>query len=538
MARIYWGDLHSHCDVSYGTGSLERALRAAAGHLDFASVTGHANWPDMPRDRARYGAVIDYHLDGFERLARRWREVQTHLERHHRPGSFVPILSTEWHSIAVGDHNVYYPRSEGPIADGSDLVALAAAAPLGAILVPHHIGYGPGARGIDWDAFDAERSPVVEVVSTHGASDEGAGGVASFHTMGPFHAAGGVEEGLRRGHRFGFVGGTDHHAGYPGHHGGGRTAVIADALTRDAIFDALRARRCYAATGDAIELAFEVDGAPMGGVGTSLGDRRIRAAVRGADGIVALELLRNGRVIAATRSDASAADMGTAARATRADMTTAADRASAADRAAAADRATAADRSSAADRASARRWKVRLEWGWGEKDQRVDWRGEARILGGRLIGADPVFRGEEVIDPRDAHRGGGGDEPAHAILGRDDGRVGWRSVTHGNPHPRVPSTAGIVLEVEGDDRTMVEVEVNDLRVRPTIGELARGSIAHRLRGWLSEALLLHRAVPDVEFTASLDVRDAGEQEVDAYRVRVLQANGERAWSSPIWIERR
>ena len=497
MARTYWGDLHSHCSISYGTGSLERALLAAAGHLDFAAITGHASWPDMPSDRARYGTVIDYHLEGFERLARGWHDIQSQLERHHRPGRFIPILSSEWHSIAVGDHNVYFPNSEGPIPDGSDLAALTAAAPPGAIVVPHHVGYGPGARGIDWDAFDAERSPVVEIVSTHGASDHGAGAIASYHTMGPFHAAGSIEEGLRRGHRFGVVGGTDHHAGYPGHHGGGRTAVVADALTREAIFDALRSRRCYAATGDAIELAFEIDGAPMGAEGVGRRERRIAATARGADAIVSLELLRNGRVIATTRSDVHQVDP-----------------------------------------ATPRRWKLRLEWGWGEKATRVDWRGEARVHGGRLVGVEPVFRGEEVIDPRDAHHDDASDEPAHALTHRDDERVSWRSVTYGNPHPRVPSTAGIVLEIEGDAHTSIDVALNDLHVSHAIAELVHGSVAHRLRGWLSEALFLHRAVPDVCFSAGIDVHDGGELAVDAYRVRVQQANGERAWSSPIWIERR
>ena len=497
MARIYWGDLHSHCSISYGTGSLERALRAAAGHLDFAAITGHASWPDMPSDRARYGAVIDYHLEGFGRLAREWTDIQSQLERHHRPGRFVPILSTEWHSIAVGDHNVYFPHSEGPIPDGSDLDALTASAPPGAIIVPHHLGYGPGARGIDWDAFDSTRSPVVEIVSTHGASDTGSGAIASYHTMGPFHAAGSIEEGLRRGHRFGVVGGTDHHAGYPGHHGGGRTAVVADALTREAIFDALRERRCYAATGDAIELALEVDGTPMGAESIGRRERRIKATARGADPIVSLEVVRNGRVIATTRSDVHEADP-----------------------------------------ATPRRWKLRLEWGWGEKHTRVAWRGEARIRGGRIVDVEPVFRGEEVIDPRDAHRNDDDDEPAHALVDLDDDRITWRSVTYGNPHPRVPSTAGIVLEIEGDGRTSIEVQLNDLHVRHDIEELMRGAVAHRLRGWLSEALLVHRAVPDVCFSASIDLRDAGEREVDTYRVRVQQANGERAWSSPIWIERR
>jgi hypothetical protein len=497
MARTYWGDLHSHCAISYGTGSLERALRAAAGHLDFASVTGHASWPDMPTDRGRYADVIDYHHEGFARFAHNWTEVQAITERHHAPGHFVPILSSEWHSIAVGDHNVYLPGATGPIPYGDDLDALTSAAPPGSLVVPHHLGYGPGARGIDWDAFDVARSPVVEVVSTHGSSDTGSGAIASYHTMGPFGAAGSVEEGLRRGHRFGFVGGTDHHGGYPGHHGGGRTAVFALTLTRDAIFEALRARRCYAVTGDKIELDLQIDQAPMGSELRSRGPRRVQAEVRGEDAVEALELVRNGVVAASTRSDARAGDLTGSAI-----------------------------------------WKVRLEWGWGEKHLPVDWQGEVRVRGGALLRAEPVFRGEEVLDPRDAHHGDDGDDPEHALEAPSGDGVRWRSRTRGNPHARVPSTAGVVLELEGDGRTTLDLRVNGLSVRHTLSELAAGAVAHRLRGWLSEALLLHRAVPEVAFTARLDVVDAGERDVDVYRVRVRQANGERAWSSPIWVERR
>ena len=50
---MYLGDLHNHCDISYGHGSLEDAYANAALQLDFASVTGHASWHDMPRDDPR-----------------------------------------------------------------------------------------------------------------------------------------------------------------------------------------------------------------------------------------------------------------------------------------------------------------------------------------------------------------------------------------------------------------------------------------------------------------------------------------------------
>jgi len=33
--NIYFGDLHNHCSISYGFGSLENALNEASKHLDF-----------------------------------------------------------------------------------------------------------------------------------------------------------------------------------------------------------------------------------------------------------------------------------------------------------------------------------------------------------------------------------------------------------------------------------------------------------------------------------------------------------------------
>jgi len=65
---IYWGDIHSHCGISYGYGTLENALANARKHLDFCAVTGHAMWPDMPDDRENFGFVIDFHEKGFKHL--------------------------------------------------------------------------------------------------------------------------------------------------------------------------------------------------------------------------------------------------------------------------------------------------------------------------------------------------------------------------------------------------------------------------------------------------------------------------------------
>ena len=39
-----YGDIHNHCDISYGHGRFADALARAAIQLDFLSITGHAHW--------------------------------------------------------------------------------------------------------------------------------------------------------------------------------------------------------------------------------------------------------------------------------------------------------------------------------------------------------------------------------------------------------------------------------------------------------------------------------------------------------------
>ena len=87
--HLYWGDLHSHCSISYGHGTVEQALERAKQQLDFCSITGHAFWPDMPTDRAVYADIIDYHNRGFATLAGNWAKLLRLQAEGTEPGRFV-----------------------------------------------------------------------------------------------------------------------------------------------------------------------------------------------------------------------------------------------------------------------------------------------------------------------------------------------------------------------------------------------------------------------------------------------------------------
>jgi hypothetical protein len=47
---------------------------------------------------------------------------------------------------------------------------------------------------------------------------------------------------------------------------------------------------------------------------------------------------------------------------------------------------------------------------------------------------------------------------------------------------------------------------------------------------------VHRAIPEAGYTARMEFQDDEPLQGEAnYRVRVEQRNGQRAWSSPIWV---
>ena len=83
----------------------------------------------------------------------------------------------------------------------------------------------------------------------HGASESADAPYAYLHTMGPRDWQSSYQYGLAQGNIVGVVGSTDHHSAHPGSYGHGRLAVWAEELSRDAIWQAIKARRTVALTG-------------------------------------------------------------------------------------------------------------------------------------------------------------------------------------------------------------------------------------------------------------------------------------------------
>jgi hypothetical protein len=363
--QVYFGDIHSHCDVGYGHGSIEDAYQNARLQLDFASVTAHALWPDLPLEDSRLQEVARYHQDGFARAAKQWSQYLETTREVNDAGSFVSFPSFEWHSLRYGDHNVYFKDDRAQIVAASDLVELRRKLTTlpqqgtATFLIPHHIGYKPGYRGIAWPDFDTSFSPVVEIFSMHGLAEGSPGPYPYLHTMGPVDGHSALDYGLQSGHVFGFIGSTDHHAAHPGSYGNGRLGVWARELTRNGIWEAIANRRTYALTGDRIVLAFSINDHPMGSAITNSVERHIEVLINAGGAIDYVDLVQNGRLI---------------------------------------QRWTIYEREDE-DLLSAP-VKVLLEMGWGEKHVNVDWQGAVGISSGQLIDIEPRFRGPDILEPQ------------------------------------------------------------------------------------------------------------------------------------------
>ncbi|MFQ6052786.1 MAG: DUF3604 domain-containing protein, partial [Candidatus Bathyarchaeia archaeon] len=246
--RLFWGDFHGQTKETVGTGTLEEYfsfVRDVAA-MDFGGWQGN----------------------DFQVTKELWREVQEATRRFNEPHRFVTFLGYEWSGLtpAGGDHNIYFLGDGGAIHrsnhwliedrsdEGTDRYPISELWETFRgrrdVMAVGHVG----GRHANLDYFDGERVPLIEVHSHHG----------TFEWF--------LEEALSRGLRVGFVANGDDHTCRPGltypadrfTTRGGYTGVYAPELTREALWEALWSRRCYATTGERMILWVEVDGHVMG----------------------------------------------------------------------------------------------------------------------------------------------------------------------------------------------------------------------------------------------------------------------------------
>ncbi len=489
--ELLFGDMHNHCGITYDYGALENALNNAAAHLDFAAVTGHAMWPDMPVRNDETAFTIDFHEVGFAKLRAHWDDVRAAIARRNGKG-LITLQSYEMHSARYGDHHLLSPDDNLPLIYRDSPAALVRDCGVEAIAIPHHIGYVPGYRGICWADFDAAVSPFIEIHSKHGNAMRADGPYPYLHNMGPRDPRNTVQEGLRQGKRFSFAGSTDHHAGFPGAYGDGITAVWADGRARDALWVALLKGRMYALTGDKMVCTFTVNGADMGGE-TGGNRREIAVRIQGEARIARVLLFKNGRLWDAVAPIPQPEPV--------------------------------------------RRVKLRLEMGWGSDESPFRWEGSVTVNGGRIVNVRPYYRGRSVLAPSQRDTGGADDiNKLDNQLAFDGERAGFVTETLRNVSTLHALTNQYVLEIEGDAATQVTLTINGTTHAARLGDLEQAGFAGQVKPWHSQAWLLHTAVAENAYTFERTWTDtAPERATDTYHIECEQENGQWAFLSPVYV---
>jgi hypothetical protein len=314
---------------------------------------------------------------------------------------------------------------------------------------------------------------------------------------------------LENGFRVGFVGSSDNHAGHPGYSVGtnrqlgGLAAVFAPENSRDAVFDSLRARRCYATTGERIVLLAELNGTPMGQEAALSDQRRLHCRVHGTQPIDVIEVIKNGDVVYSQRYLGASVDRSTQVQVVF---------------------------ESTSEIFGAYR---------GPGRRQRNWNGWIEVRGARL----EDFARPWYYDPRTDRVERRPENPqrvAFSFNTRGRGK-GFVLALEGATEA---SEVAVHLDAEvADTRQVLPVDAEHFAAQDLVfrlGDLARtGASVHDLRSGPNVDRVEAQVVDaDGPLDQDLEWSDLGERRAgDWYYMRVRQIDGSMAWSSPIWVGR-
>ena len=460
--KTFWGDLHGQTRATVGTGTVEEYFA-------------------FGRDVALLDMMC-HQANDFQVTEEEWQRLRREIDRFHEAGRCVIFVGYEWSGMTPGggDRNVMFRgdvaslhrSSHAEVDDMSDAATDCFPATElfdqfrgrdDVLLIPH-----VGGRYADIVGFhDPALEPVVEIYSDWGR----------FEWL--------LDDALRQGYRVGVVANSDGHKGRPGasHPGastfgayGGLTCVLAESLTREAIFEAIRARRCYGTTAaQRIHVELTVNGLPIGGEGRASGPVRIAGRAAGTGPVERVDVFR-GLELLRTVSPYTAASF-----------------------------------------EGSRRYRV--AWAGSRvrgRDRLTRWDGHLELSAGRIVDATPWAM----------------ENPEKGIVERTGSRVAWISNTTGDDD-------GVDLTLEAPPDAVLRFRTPVLALDVTLAALDDGSTRTWPVGGLDLRVFMRRLpVRDLSDRLVIDHTDSAPPPgaCHAYWIRLTQEDGAQAWTSPVYLE--
>jgi hypothetical protein len=484
------------------------AARDSARRPDQGAPTGadasgrHLYWGDLHRHSniSRCGAGLDIGAEDHYRFAEdllgldfwaltdhaehtsdvNWHYLKKLANAFNRPGTHTSLVGFEWTSFKHGHLNVIYAGADGPIYSSVDPVTDDPAKLWSkleghrALTIPHHPA--SWVYPTNWTFHHDEFLRLVEVFQACTGSYESHWCHRQYQDA--LAPGASVQDALHAGHRLGFIGSTDHGNGVA------YVGVYAERLDRAAVLQALADRRCFAATRRGIVPHLEVGPASMGQ------ELSLSAMTFGGSGIAELsvvELVRDGVVVATSplpvpQSRRDATGRGTVV--------------------------------------------VPLDL------QVISHMGGARALAGTVtVDGDATLRATEWLAPEV-------DSVSPTSLSWSASLPEWYG-----KRQRPPATVTLGVTLDGDAGAEVAIEAGPCQLQATLGDL-HAELADREASRVAAAdgwdLRVRQGAGGLTGLGADSWQGTAPTEVlrpnSWYYVRVIQVDGEIAWSSPVWVD--
>jgi hypothetical protein len=283
--NVYFGNLHSHTSYSDGSGTPAEAYRYArdTAHLDFLAITEHnhskAELGLGKNDKRKDGILIakDHALyNGPQQTS-----LMSAAKRANQDNAFVAIYGQEFSTISSGNHaNVFeigevIDEAQVPNGEFKALLDWLETRPdsqqLPAIIQFNHPSkqYRNESTEYGIDDFDS-RKEWRDRMSKHARLIEVLNGPGTINKIDqePTVTQADYLYYLNEGFKLAPTGDQDNHWKNWGLSTNARTGVIADALTKPKILDALRNRHTYATEDKNLKLIFYINGHLCGDIVT------------------------------------------------------------------------------------------------------------------------------------------------------------------------------------------------------------------------------------------------------------------------------
>ncbi|MGG7144857.1 5'-nucleotidase C-terminal domain-containing protein [Clostridium nigeriense] len=255
--NLYFGQLHSHTNLSDGTGTVDEAYQYAENiaNVDFLAITDHSNWFDNDTK-----ANI---TDGS--ASTKWNTGKAAADKYTKNGEFVAIYGYEmtWSGSTGGYGHINTFNTEGFETRSNSKMDLQSyynvlKTQSQSLAQFNHPGKTFGDFS-DFAYYDEAIDNVINLI-------EVGNGEGEIGSSGYFQSYEYYTRALDKGWHLAPTNNQDNHKGKWGNANTGRTVIEASELTRESIYDAIREKRVYATEDENLKISYEVNGNTMGSI--------------------------------------------------------------------------------------------------------------------------------------------------------------------------------------------------------------------------------------------------------------------------------